>query len=436
MSAGFPNRDHRRRLLGSVLAISARIPGANALRRSIGALDPLIKQAVDGCFINGTAQSTFGGRPVGYGAGKCPNLINCIYDGLDSASQAGLSAGTTIVCLLPTILALVGAGPIELIQLAFASPIRAVATCMFGVGLPSGLFRQLRTGSTVQPSGGHSDMSATEDPRVRKWQIYIARPLASKCDIARRILADSIIVTLAGVMLWRNWAIGSVTMITFRCEYSWLLFCWPMACIMWLALSCLALYCMAKDIEIKLDDQPRTFWEILIFPYRFRPTSPSALNNPFAPTFPVPELPADSPTSPAFPEPRPTMDSQWASSEQQMARDVYGHPPSPNQLIPQRRPVLPDPLSPATATFQHKSYATARTVVGLTAQSFTVTIKMRKEGFWQFFEAGIETVAVGIYLYATIVLGSILFLTGQTGLEYTVLMVLSLAVIRIVGNVM
>ncbi|KAJ6530560.1 hypothetical protein B0H19DRAFT_1273570 [Mycena capillaripes] len=360
--------------------------------------------------------------------------VTVIYDGLDSTSQAGLSAGTTIVCLLPTILALVGAGPIELIQLAFASPIQAIATCMFSVGLPSGLFRQLRTGSTAHPSGGHSDMSATEDPCVRKWQIYIARPLASKRDIARRILADSIIVTLAGVMLWRNWAIGLVTMITFRCEYSWLLFCWPMACIMWLALSCLALYCMAKDIEIKLDDQPRTFWGILIFPYRFRPTSPSALYNPFAPTFPVPEL--DSPMRPAFPEPGSAMNNRWAYSEQQMTRDVYGHPPSPNQLIPQRRPVLPHSLSPATSTFQHDSYAIARTPVGLTAQSFTVTIKKRKEGFWQFFEAGIETVAVGIYLYATIVLGSILFLTGQTGLEYTVLMVLSLAVIRIVGNVM
>ncbi|KZP30841.1 hypothetical protein FIBSPDRAFT_814637 [Athelia psychrophila] len=434
MSAGLANRGHRRRLLGPALALSARIPGANALRRSIGALDPIIKQAVDGCFVNGTQSSTFGGRPVGYGAGKCPNLINCIYDGLDSASQAGLSAGTSIACLLPTILALVGAGPIELIQLAFASPIRAIATCMFGVGLPSGLFRQLRTGA--QPSGGHSDMRATEDPRVRKWQIYIARPHASKFDIARRILADGVIVTLAGVMLWRNWVIGSVTMITFRCEYSWLLFCWPMACILWLALSCLALYCMAKDIEIKLDDQPRTFWEILILPYRFSPTSPSSLYNPFAPTFPVPQLPMDSPTSTGFSEPRPVMDNRWASSEQQMTRDVYGHPPSPNQLIPQRRPILPDQLSPATAKFRHESYATARTAVGLTAQSFTVTIKMRKEAFWQFYEAGIETVAVGVYLYATIVLGSILFLTGQTGIEYTVLMVLSLAVIRIVGNVM
>ncbi|KAF7969084.1 hypothetical protein HWV62_28328 [Athelia sp. TMB] len=264
------------------------------------------------------------------------------------------------------------AGPIELIQLAFASPIRAFATCMFGVGLPSGLFRQLRTGT----HSGSSEMQETHDPCTRKWQIYIAKPHASKLDIARRVLADTVIVGLASVMLWRN------------------------------------------------------------------PTTQSSLPNPFTMPlpFPVPQLPSDTPSSLAFPEPRPGLDSRWASSEQQMAHDVYGQPSSsptsPNHLVPQRRPAFPDTPSPTTTKFRPDSYTTTKTAIGLAAQSFTVTIKMRKEPFWQFYEAGLETVAVGVYLYATIVLGSTIFLTGQTGIEYTVLMVLSLAVIRIVGNVM
>ena len=97
-------------LFRSVLALSARVPGAHALKRTIGALDPLIKDVADTCLANGT-ESLYpypDGRAVGYGAGKCPVLISCIYAGLDGADQAGLSAGTSIVCLLPTILALVG----------------------------------------------------------------------------------------------------------------------------------------------------------------------------------------------------------------------------------------------------------------------------------------------------------------------------------------
>lgn len=65
-----------------------------------------------------------------------------------------------------------------------------------------------------------------------------------------------------------------------------------------------------------------------------------------------------------------------------------------------------------------------------------MTITMRYQSGWQWYETGIETMAVGVYLYATIVLGSILFLTGESSIEYVVMLVLSLAVIRIVGTVL
>lgn len=100
------NRYNRNALLFPSVTFLARVPGAKALHRSIGGLDPLIKQAVDTCFA--LPNLTFNGAIVGYGAGKCPNLINCIYNNLDAADQAGLSAGTSIACLLPTVLALIG----------------------------------------------------------------------------------------------------------------------------------------------------------------------------------------------------------------------------------------------------------------------------------------------------------------------------------------
>lgn len=223
-----------------------------------------------------------------------------------------------------------------------------------------------------------------------------------------------------------------------------------MACLVWLILASLALYCMAKEIEITLDGQHRSFVEILLLPYRFSPTThgnpsnllpQSAPASPFFP-IPVPHLAKTDPAGPSFPEPLATGDSRWASSEQQMTQDVYG---GFAQATHQRRATpadvkIFDSPPPTASKYRPESLGaippTPRTAVGLPGQSFTVTIKMRRESFWEWYEAGLETVAVGVYLYATIVLSSILFLTGQTGIEYTVLMVLSLAIIRIVGNVM
>lgn len=94
-------------------------------------------------------------------------------------------------------LSTLGAGPIELVQLGFASPIRAVATCLFGIGLPSGLFRQLRT------SVHGTEMQEHRNPCARQWHIFIPRH-TTKGDIARRVFADMAIVGLSGVMLWRK----------------------------------------------------------------------------------------------------------------------------------------------------------------------------------------------------------------------------------------
>lgn len=88
-------------LVSSALFLLSRTPGVKAVQRSIGAQDPIIKGVVDTCFA-------LPNTTIGYGAGKCPQLIDCIMDNLSGSSAAGLSAGTSIVSLLPTILALVG----------------------------------------------------------------------------------------------------------------------------------------------------------------------------------------------------------------------------------------------------------------------------------------------------------------------------------------
>lgn len=90
----------------ALVIVLSQTPGTHAIHRSIGALDPIIKTAVDACFA--LPDRLFEGKLVGYGAGKCPNLINCIMGGLQAADQAGLSAGTSIATLCPTVLALVG----------------------------------------------------------------------------------------------------------------------------------------------------------------------------------------------------------------------------------------------------------------------------------------------------------------------------------------
>jgi hypothetical protein len=83
-------------------------------------------------------------------------------------------------------------------------------------------------------------------------------------------------------------------------------------------------------------------------------------------------------------------------------------------------PLFPLPASPPSFSAQNFS-----------DPHFTITITMRHESNWAWFEAAIETLAVGIYLYATFVLTSSLFLSGEQAIIYATVMILSLGAIRI-----
>lgn len=54
---------------------------------------------------------------------------------------------------------------------------------------------------------------------------------------------------------------------------------------------------------------------------------------------------------------------------------------------------------------------------------------------WRWYEAFLETIAVGIYLYATFVLTSSLFMSGDMALTYASIVTLCLSGLRILGSI-
>ena len=75
---------------------------------------------------------------------------------------------------------------------------------------------------------------------------------------------------------------------------------------------------------------------------------------------------------------------------------------------------------------------TSGSVAGSNCVSIRVTMPS-SFGFrsWRWYEALIETMAVGIYLYATFVLTSLLFLNADKAIEYATVMAICLSVVRI-----
>lgn len=63
---------------------------------------------------------------------RCLGLMHCVLDSLPSDTAAGFQSRGTVAGLVPTILALIAASPLEPVQLALLSPHRALATVCFG----------------------------------------------------------------------------------------------------------------------------------------------------------------------------------------------------------------------------------------------------------------------------------------------------------------
>lgn len=205
-------------LLGlSMICMGRLLQPVEAFTRYIGdPNDP--KMGAISAQCNGTMQTNFAGA-------RCGALLRCVLDNTPADLMAGMQSGGSIASLVPTILALIGAPPLDLVQLAILSPHRALATCCFSIGLPSGLFRQLR------PLTQGLAEKKEEEPTVREWVFQVPKS-SSRKKKARwrkalvRVSVDVTMVGLAAVMLWYNWKINTEIMITWRCEYGWLLFAW------------------------------------------------------------------------------------------------------------------------------------------------------------------------------------------------------------------
>ena len=171
------------------------------LGRSVGALTDQNTQSV--------AAQCNSLDPDSFEWGHCAGFIRCMLRILPADVIAGYQSWGDIAALVPTILALVGAPPLELVQLAFVSPHRALATCLFGIGLPQGLFRQLRPKMQELSDLNH------EHPRERCWTIPAMVLGKSYCKrIASSVAADATILGLGSMMLWRNWVVGNQVIIT------------------------------------------------------------------------------------------------------------------------------------------------------------------------------------------------------------------------------
>lgn len=221
--------------------LGAFVRPVSALTRYVGEpSDPIMDPISQQC--GGHNQTNFNG-------GLCPVLLRCVLDKLPSDISAGMQSGSNIASLVPTITALIGAPPLDLVQMAIVSPHRALATCCFSIGLPSGLFRQLKP--LLPRLGDRID----HEPRIREWVLYLPTSSSGKWQYGWRntlirLLVDVGMLGLAAVMLWYSWKINGEIMVTWRCEYGLLLFMWPVACMSWLVLAVLLLFVTQQRMEI------------------------------------------------------------------------------------------------------------------------------------------------------------------------------------------
>lgn len=201
----------------NLLLLVALATTVHAMTRYIG--DPSDRSTQD------VSQSCGGFDQLNFTTGRCPRLMSCILDNIRADTAAGFQSGGTIIGLVPTILTLIAAPPLELVQLAILSPHRALATVCFGIGLPSGLFRQLRATSTSLID------TKPNEPETREWTFR----LLSKVSATKRpwwrgakftLVVDAIILGLAAGAIWFNHRVSSRVMITWRCEYGSLVCMW------------------------------------------------------------------------------------------------------------------------------------------------------------------------------------------------------------------
>lgn len=252
--------------------------------------------------------------------------------------------------------------------------------------------------------------------RVREWTIFL--PTISHRQwrhLAVKLAADSTIIATVSIMFWRNLVVTSFTMVPWRCEYTWLLPAWPLACIIWLLMAFILLHFMKESIHIYNPANPSTKYTILglmKLPYTVMPQKDSNSALPSTPSL----------LSYGGEE---EID-RVSASDIGVALHQYQSDSHPHRGEPRRH------ASTSSAPGIVRPNSTAL----LVGRSNCVTIRIvmpSSFGFrsWGWYEAIIEAIAVGIYLYATFVLTSLLFLNADKAMMYATTMAICLSVIRI-----
>ena len=106
-------------------------------------------------------------------------------------------------------------------------------------------------------------------------------------------------------------------------------------------------------------------------------------------------------------------------------------PVTQSSPVPAAASTGPNPKTPISSTAANNQPSTSEPTIVL-AVSMPGEMGIRS---WRWYEATIETLAVGVYLYATFVLASTQFLSGNTGLAFVTIMALCSSVVRILENI-
>ncbi|KAI1909912.1 hypothetical protein LOZ12_003907 [Ophidiomyces ophidiicola] len=386
-------------IISAVVLILENNSGAKALKRTVGPVSDLT-------FAN-LSRECNGSDPELFKWGKCPGLINCVYSKMEPNYSLGTNIGSNIAGLLPTILVLIGAPPLELLQTAILSPHRALATCCFTIGLPVTLFRQLR------PLDQQLAQLNPLDPRVRKWKFSLSSlskgpTKASKKHVLFKIVADMVILILTGIMVWKNISLNSYVMVSWRCEYSFLVIAWPAACVAWLLFAVSLLFIMKEEIVIHNTENPHirySIWKLMTLPYtlNMKPTSNT-----------------DSPQTQSLKSTNILLELREGTGPGAIQATICSV--DMIQLEEKNiKSVIPVSRSEKYVSKDH---------------SITVEITMPTDfglRSWRTLETCIEIVAVGVYLYATFTLMSLTFLSSEKAMVFATQMAICLSLVRIFG---
>lgn len=244
--------------------------------------------------------------------------------------------------------------------------------CVFGIGLPNNLFRQFS--SSTDHSTRHQDTPASEELRVRQWTIPVPARQWQGVIKAKAVFIDLIFLALLGVMIWQTVSLNYSSVISWRCDYSFLLICWPVACVVWLIIAMTGLLTLAQKIRIGYREHDQEEWSEVTWSalVRHRYNLLGRFNGE-----------------------NDTTSSTYLVMENRQDVRRGKHPQS-----------------------RYGAY-------------YSVEITMRYDWAWKYYEAATEAFAVGIYLYATFVLTSSLFVSGSTGIVYMTVMVCCLSAIRL-----